>query len=88
MSPPITSFWIKDSSTPNLGFGVTAFSTEDAVHLLRQAGIELDTDFTKLMIHENISISDLDQNHVIPNMGPMNFRGVWFPCLNLSATSR
>jgi hypothetical protein len=83
MSPPLTSFWIKDSSIPNLGFGVTAFSTDDALHLLRQAGIELDTNSAKLRLLEGISISDLDQNHVIPNMGPMNFRGVWFPRLNL-----
>jgi hypothetical protein len=28
-------------------------------------------------------VRDLDQGHVIPNMGPPNLRGVWFPMLNL-----
>jgi hypothetical protein len=30
---------------------------------------------------EDIDISLLDQNHVIPNMGVVTFKGVWFPTL-------
>jgi hypothetical protein len=31
----------------------------------------------------DVDIRTLDQAHVIPNMGPVVFRGVWFPRLNL-----
>ncbi len=33
-------------------------------------------------IIENVDIQSLDQNHVIPNMGVVVFKGVWFPNLN------
>ena len=32
---------------------------------------------------ENIDIQLLDKEHVVPNMGPVIFKGVWFPRLNL-----
>ena len=32
---------------------------------------------------EDIDIRELDQNHVVPNMAPVNLRGVWFPALSL-----
>ena len=28
---------------------------------------------------ENVDIRELDQGHVVPNMKPPNWRGVWFP---------
>jgi hypothetical protein len=31
----------------------------------------------------DIDIRTLDEKHVIPNIGPVVFRGVWFPRLNL-----
>ena len=34
-------------------------------------------------IIENIDIGLLDQGHVVPNMGPVVFKGVWFPFCNL-----
>lgn len=34
-------------------------------------------------IIEDIDIRQLDQGHVIPNMGVVTFEGVWFPNLNL-----
>ena len=30
---------------------------------------------------ENIQFKDLDQNHVVPNMGPITERGIWYPNL-------
>jgi hypothetical protein len=27
----------------------------------------------------NVRIEDLDQAQVVPNCGPMSFRGVWYP---------
>jgi len=34
-------------------------------------------------IIENIDIQILDKEHVLPNIGPVIFKGVWFPRLNL-----
>ena len=78
------SHWItfpKDKRAP-LGIGVTAFSEDDAIGLIKEAGYEnyIKCDF---VINRNIAIKDLDQNHVVPNMGPITFRGVWYPCWNV-----
>ena len=32
---------------------------------------------------EDVDVRDLDQNHVVPNMDPPNFHGVWFPRFNV-----
>jgi hypothetical protein len=32
---------------------------------------------------ENIDVRLLDENHVIPNMGPVVFKGVWYPPMNM-----
>ncbi|UHQ18314.1 hypothetical protein LVB87_08745 [Lysobacter sp. KIS68-7] len=31
----------------------------------------------------DVEFSALDQNHVVPNAGPIVIRGVWFPLHNL-----
>lgn len=64
-----------------LGFGVTAFSVDDAVKLLNQAGIHLEQENPDVI--EDVDIASLDANHVLPNSGPITFRGVWYPRLNV-----
>lgn len=73
-----------------LNAGVTATSTEQARELLLK-------NFTKINyweplerlknehieVIENINIQLLDEEHVLPNMGPVIFKGVWFPRLNM-----
>ena len=64
-----------------LGFGVTAYSIDDARTLLdeylrRWRGT---CEVEVIDIVEDVDVRDLDQGHVIPNMGPPNLRGVWFP---------
>ena len=27
----------------------------------------------------DVNVADLDQGHVVPNMNPPNWRGIWFP---------
>lgn len=66
-----------------LGFGVTAFTVDDAVALLHSEGFELSENLEGVQIRENVTFAELDQNHVVPNMGPMNMRGVWYPSCNL-----
>ena len=67
-------YWI---NTPgSLGVGITAYSKADALHQFvlafgKEAQHGAPTPITDL--------ADLDQDHVIPNMGNHLKRGVWFP---------
>ena len=72
-------FRVRDS----LGYGVTAYSVEDATHLLKDAGLELDFDSDVIEILHDVDIRSLDQQHVVVNMGPPSFHGVWYPRLNV-----
>lgn len=78
---PLTRYWFRVRH--QLGFGVTAYSVEDARLLLKKADIGLDFDSDVLEIVPDIDIRTLDKNHVAVNMGPPSLRGVWFPFLNL-----
>jgi hypothetical protein len=68
--------------------GATAYSKEEAVSLINESlkkitPPELMTNVTmQTESIENIDIRLLDQNHVIPNMGVVVRKGVWFPNLN------
>lgn len=69
-------FWFHTAR--GLGYGVTAFSREDAEELLRRFGYPRGGEIvTRVM--EDITHAELDPHHVIPNAGPMVIRGVWFP---------
>ena len=62
-----------------IGCGVTAFSYEDAIKIIREkifASKKMPD--TKKNI-EAVDVSTLDQAHVIPNMRFPSERGVWFP---------
>ena len=68
-------YWIMPDGPPCLGFGVTAESEDAAVALA-----EPHLDGAKISSIRAIrDISELDQNHVVPNMGVWLRRGVWFP---------
>ena len=76
----LRSYWFESSR--NLGVGVTAYSLSDAKIILNSAIRRQQVDVEIINTIENVNIQDLDQGHVIPNMNPPNFRGVWFPMLN------
>ena len=62
-----------------IGCGVTAFGYDVAMKLINQkvfVGINAPT--IKKVI-EDVDIRTLDQGHVIPNMNPPIYRGIWFP---------
>ena len=69
----------------SFGFGVTAWSVEDALRLISAEGYGIPSDLNRIRIQENVSFAELDQFHVVPNMGPMVMRGVWYPRCNLRA---
>jgi hypothetical protein len=80
-NPLLHRYWFQTAI--GFGFGVTAFSVEDAEHLLVHTVPGSYHDADVLNIIEDVDIRSLDQNQVVPNMGPPNLRGVWFPLLNL-----
>ena len=84
MSNPLTAYWIEspEVETP-FGYGVTAFSKDDALALVRSRGLRLPADAAQIHITENIRVADLDASHVVPNIGPIVVRGVWFPFIGV-----
>jgi hypothetical protein len=87
-------YWFVGSSEDRYGqggLGVTAFSKEDARALLREVLPSLLAQtfsswrqwtleaLETAEVVENIDVRLLDQGHVIPNMGLVIDRGVWWP---------
>ena len=66
-------------------FGVTAYSKSEGKELIIDSLNKLNlqslsanlTDTIEVI--EDIDIRLLDQGHVIPNLGIVTFKGVWFP---------
>ena len=63
-----------------LGFGVTAYSLDDAYFLLEAEGYLIDRSVEVIV---DVDVSTLNPKEILPNAGPSSFRGVWFPCLNI-----
>lgn len=65
------------------GCGVTAHDKEDAIKLLKYF-IFKDWEVLPInSIKENISLEELEQNHVAPNIGNIMERGLWYPNFGL-----
>ncbi|WP_131818130.1 hypothetical protein [Planctopirus hydrillae] len=82
----LTVFWIRSPlSHAPLGFGVTAFSLDDAVEIITALdyGQYLTNDLAELQIQAGITVAELDQPHVIANMGPISVRGMRYPFVAL-----
>src|SRR6267378_6323709 len=80
--PGLTAYWIVPSSPhAPLGFGVTAWSFADALRIIRALGYGgfLPDDLSMLRVTEGVRVAELDQPHVVANMGPIVVRGMWFP---------
>lgn len=61
------------------GCGVTAWSYEDALDLLRKR-VFSNCELPKVVkVLEDVDVSTLDPGHVLPNMASPNYRGIWFP---------
>ena len=79
--PNLRRFWF--AIHEHQGIGVTAYSRSDAEALACQVAEEFAWPFDAAEVIEDVDIRDLDQGHIIPNMGPPNLRGVWYPRLNI-----
>ena len=84
--PNLRRFWFPVPG--HLGIGVTAYSRTEAEALARTAANQVGWPFDAGVVVEDIDVRDLDQNHVVPNMGPVNFHGVWYPAFNLGGSVR
>ena len=68
-------YWIKISQG-GLSVGITARSAEDARTLFDLA---FGASYVFVNIEPIADMRDLDQNHVVPNMGNWFRRGIWYP---------
>jgi hypothetical protein len=81
-------FWFRiDGDTPSLpagaalGCGVTAIDRADAEQLVRSAVFGGGSLPSFVEVVEDVDVHELDEGHVVPNMGDPSLRGVWFPRL-------
>jgi len=84
--PNLRRFWFPVPG--HLGVGVTAYSRTEAEALARAAADEVGWPFEGTNVVEDVDVRNLDQSHVVPNMGPVNFHGVWYPAFNLRVPVR
>ena len=83
MTKALRRYWFKFRSIPpgvlRLGCGITAYTHDDAVNILRET-VFRDRELPEIeAITEDVDIRTLDQKHIIPNMEACSWRGVWFP---------
>lgn len=62
-----------------LGCGISGYDYDDAVDIARRVIFEGKTIPPLSNKVEDVDISQLDKNHVRPNMGDFLQRGVWYP---------
>ncbi len=74
-------YWFETSKFR--GVGITAYSLSDANFLFKELCENSHINYQVLKIVEDVDIRNLDQNHIIPNMGAPDFRGIWYPNINL-----
>jgi hypothetical protein len=77
-------FWFKFTDAPkfsplNLGCGVTAYDYADATEILKVKVFDGKALPKIESTVEDIDIQTLDRFHVLPNIGMVTDRGVWFP---------
>jgi len=64
-------------------YGVSAYSLDDALRLLRQYGYDVDLTDPAVTVREHPVLTEYEQRHIAPSMGPQQLRGVWYPQHNL-----
>ena len=61
------------------GIGVTAYTRAEAIELATKAADRLTWRIDPQTAIEDVDVRDLDQNHIVPNMGVVTWLGIWFP---------
>jgi len=81
---PLRRYWFRfgpssEHTILKVGCGITAFDYEDALNILHEEVLVGKPDLHVVEVCEDIDVSTLDKNHILPNMGLVIVRGVWFP---------
>ena len=77
----LTRFWFEFDGSIISGYGVTAYSYDDAIRLLKEI-IFRDRPMPDIKsVVENIDVSTLHEGKILPNIGAPSFRGVWYPAI-------
>lgn len=69
--------------------GVTAYSKDLAKSIIKKEAAKnpyiemIAVNLESAKVVEGIDIRLLDRDHVVPNIGPVIFEGMWYPNLNL-----
>lgn len=61
------------------GCGVTAHTGEDAISIIKDTYFPGGPLPRIKRVVADVDVSTLDQNHVVPNMGSVVWRGIWWP---------
>jgi len=61
------------------GCGLSAYDCNDAVQLLKERVFKSTGFLIIEKMIEDVDVSTLDRGHVLPNMGNVTVRGIWFP---------
>ncbi len=75
-------YWIEfiPTSGSQKVYGVTAYTLDDALYILQKKGVLGAFMPDILCSTENIDVSTLDTDHVLPNLTwPTIWRGIWYP---------
>ena len=79
MTLKLRYFWIKLADRPfEFGYGITAWNEQDALALF-QSDVLFGEPVPPHTMSSDISLAQIDQGHVVPNMVAPTWRGVWFP---------
>ena len=82
MTARLHRYWFrfeKESLRMGLGCGVTAWTEEDAVALMRDGPFRGKPLPRVASVTVDVDVRTLDKSHIVPNIGSPNRRGVWFP---------
>ena len=86
-------FWIEFAPDPGslatTRFGVTAIDLADALALIERwrGGVtphSMRPFGAPVNVVEDVDVSTLDAGHVLPNMLPPHWRGVWYPATSIA----
>ena len=78
-------YWIKLSGNGyahplvSFGCGITAENESEALQILSTCVLSREEGLSVTSVIEDVDLRTLDAGHVLPNMLPPNWRGVWFP---------
>ena len=79
----LTRYWFVFGTLWTEQVGVTAYSRDDAIALIKSSRIMCRNEWYELpeIIEEieNVDVSTLEKGHILPNIGVCTRRGVWHP---------